>query len=124
MNTFLLFADGKAQDLSMFSPASPPAESIHELSILVFAITGIIFLIVEGVLCYCLLRFRRSGPSRTEPAQVYGTRPIEIAWTAAPLLIGTILTLATARTLWDATVDPPNPTAGVQRRFFTVVRRQ
>src|SRR5260221_10438301 len=119
MNTFLLFADGKAQDLSMFSPASTPDESIHELSILVFAITGIIFLIVEGVLCYCLLRFRRGGPTRAEPAQVYGSRPIEIAWTAAPLLIVTILTLVTARTLWDVTVDPPNPKAGDQTLFVT-----
>jgi hypothetical protein len=41
-----------AHSQSMFDPASPGAESIRHLSLLVLAITGIIFLIVEGVLCY------------------------------------------------------------------------
>jgi cytochrome c oxidase subunit 2 len=124
MNAMLLFAEGKAQDLSIFSPASPPAESIQELSILIFAITGILFLIVESVLCYCLLRFRRAGPTHAEPAQVYGSKPIEIAWTAAPILIVTIIVLVTARTLWDVTVDPPKPQTSDNTLFVTVVARQ
>src|SRR5439155_413380 len=33
------------QNLSIFSPASPPAESIRVLSVLVFVITGLIFLV-------------------------------------------------------------------------------
>jgi heme/copper-type cytochrome/quinol oxidase subunit 2 len=45
----------------MFNPASPAAESIHNLAILVLAITGLIFLIVEGVLLHSVLRFRRSA---------------------------------------------------------------
>ncbi len=124
MNALLLFADGKAQDLCIFSPASPPAESIRDLSILIFVITGLIFLIVEGVLIYCLVRFRRDAKSRTEPAQVYGSRPIEIAWTAAPLLIVTIIVLVTARTLWDVTIDPPKPQPGDRTLFVTVIGRQ
>lgn len=124
MNALLLFADGKAQDLSIFSPASPPAASIRDLSILIFVITGLIFLIVEGVLIYCLVRFRRGAKTPTEPAQVYGSRPIEIAWTAAPLLIVTIIVLVTARTLWDVTVDPPKPQASDHTLFVTVIGRQ
>jgi heme/copper-type cytochrome/quinol oxidase subunit 2 len=38
-----------AQNLSIFSPASPPAESIRSLFVLVLAVTGGIFLVVEGV---------------------------------------------------------------------------
>ncbi len=124
MDALLLFADGAQQDLSIFHPASPPAESIRELSILVFAITAIIFLIVEGVFCYCLVRFRRGAPTRTEPAQLYGSRPIEIAWTAAPILIVTILVLVTTRTLWDVTIDAPQPHANDNTLFVTVVGRQ
>jgi cytochrome c oxidase subunit 2 len=124
MNTLLLLADGRAQDLSIFHPAAPPAESIRNLSILIFAITGLIFLIVEGVLCYCLVRFRRSAATDREPAQVYGSRPIEIAWTTAPLLIVTIIVLVTARTLWDVTVDPPKPQPGDNSLFVRVVGRQ
>ena len=73
------------QDLSIFSPASPPAESIRTLSVLVFAITGLIFFVVEGVLIYLIVRSRRRDVDDTkEPPQLYGSRPIEIAWDGRP----------------------------------------
>src|SRR3954470_16383327 len=93
-------AAGKA---SIFAPASPPAESIRDLSILVTAISLGIFLIVEGVLFYCIVQFRRRNnePLAAEPAQVYGSKPIEVAWTVAPGLIVFTLVLVTTRTLWE-----------------------
>jgi cytochrome c oxidase subunit 2 len=95
------------QNLSIFAPVSPQAESIRSLSILVFAITGFIFLLVEGILIYCVLRTRRRPEGdTTEPPQVYGSQPIEVAWTAAPTLIVFILTLVTARTLWTFNLAP------------------
>ncbi len=123
----MLLADGAAKDLSIFSPVSPPAESIRTLSILIFAITGFIFVVVEGVLIYSVVRFRRRGKSAegaAEPPQVYGSKPIEIAWTAAPLLIVAIIVLVSARTLWDVTIDPPQPQPGDGTLFVTVVGRQ
>lgn len=112
MKGFLLLAlsEGSPHNLSIFDPVSPPAESIHHLSILVLAITGGIFLIVESVLIYSLLRFRRGYvPGSSEPPQVYGSKPIEIAWTAAPALVVFVLTLVVARTEWEVRVDPDNP---------------
>src|SRR5580704_15041878 len=98
-----------AQDLSIFDPVSPPAESIRDLSYLVLAITGLIFVLVEGILLYSVYRFRHGPPQGPgEPPQVYGSTPIEIAWTAAPTLIVFVLTLVTTRTLWDVEVDPRN----------------
>jgi len=103
----LALADGSPQNLSIFDPVSPPAEAIRYLSILVLAITGAIFLVVESVLIYSLLRFRRRDAANTsEPPQVYGSKPIEIAWTAAPALIVFVLTLVIARTEWEVRVDP------------------
>src|SRR4249919_844105 len=99
----------QTQDLCIFSPASPPAESIRDLSVLVLAITGAIFLIVEGVLFYCIWRFWRGASAGQAPAQVYGSKPIEVAWTAAPALIVFVLVLVTTRTLWEVDVDPPEP---------------
>lgn len=110
--------------MNIFDPASPSAESIRELSTLVFAITGMIFLIVEAVLWYCVIRFRRRAPTSTEPPQVYGSQPIEIAWTAAPGLVVFLLVLVTIRTLWEVKTDPPQPRAGDQALFVTVVGRQ
>src|SRR3954469_12934945 len=113
------------RNLSIFAPVAPPAESIRSLSILVFVITGLIFLVVEGVLIYCLVRSRRRAAGDTsEPPQVYGSKPIEIAWTAAPALIVFILTLVITRTLWEVSGDPPAPRAGDNALFVTVVGRQ
>src|SRR6516225_1880202 len=116
----LLLDNGK----SIFNPASPGAESIRSLAILVLAITGLIFLIVEGVLLHSVLRFRRSAATGKEPPQVYGSKPIEIAWTAAPALIVFVIVLVTARTLWDVNVPPPQPREGDNTLFVTVVGRQ
>jgi cytochrome c oxidase subunit 2 len=113
------------QDLSIFDPVSPPAEAIRKLSFLVFVITGFIFVIVEGVLVYSMIRFgRRSGAVTAEPAQVYGSKPIEIAWTAAPALTVFILILVTGRTIWDVNRDPPQSRLADQTLFVTVTGRQ
>ena len=117
--------DGGRDNVSIFSPASPSASSIVDLAILTFAIIGLIFLIVEGVLFYSLWRFRRSQQSATgEPAQVYGSDPIEIAWTAAPTMIVFFLVLVTTRTLWDVEPTPVAPREGDHALFVTVVGRQ
>jgi cytochrome c oxidase subunit II len=123
----LLFAsaDASTQNLSIFDPASPPAESIRTLSVLVLAITGFIFVVVEGILIYSIFRFRRrTAAGAAEPPQVYGSKPIEIAWTTAPALIVFVLVLVTARTLWEVNVPPPQPRAGDNTLFVTVVGRQ
>lgn len=113
------------QNLSIFAPVSPPAESIRTLSVLVFVITGLIFLLVEGILIYLIVRSRRRAVGdTTEPPQVYGSEPIEIAWTAAPALVVLILTLVTARALWEVRVDPPRPENASHALFVTVVGRQ
>jgi len=129
MDGLLLLAasDPATHHLSIFEPVSPPAQSIRDLSILVLAITGFIFVIVELILFYCIFRFRRRGPvslAEAEPPQVYGSKPIEIAWTAAPALVVFILVLVTTRTLWEVNVTPPEPRPGDNTLFVTVVGRQ
>jgi cytochrome c oxidase subunit II len=121
----LASADPSTQNLSIFDPVSPPAESIRSLAVLVLAITAFIFVVVEGILVYSIVRFRRRAAAGTaEPPQVYGSKPIEIAWTAAPALIVFVLVLVTARTLWDVNVPPPRPQAGDNTLFVTVVGHQ
>jgi len=104
-----------AEDLSVFQPASQPAESIRDLFYLVLAITGAIFLLVEGMLIYAAVRYRRRaavdvGKADPEPAQVYGSPPLEVAWTVAPLLIVFVLFLVVVRSVVEAQQandDPP-----------------
>jgi cytochrome c oxidase subunit 2 len=132
-------------DVSTFNPASPSAESIRSLFILVLAITGAIFVIFQGVLLYSIARFGRSrppspveekgkggkgesedgrSPATTEPPQVYGSMPIEIAWTVAPILICFLLFLILARTEYDVRVTPPEPRPDDHTLFVTVIGHQ
>jgi cytochrome c oxidase subunit 2 len=95
------------------------------LSVLVFVITGLIFLVVEGILIVLIVRSRRRPvDDAKDPPQIYGSKPIEIAWTAAPGLIVFILILVTARSLWEVRADPPRPREGSSALFVTVIGHQ
>ena len=115
-----------SENLSIFAPASPSAASIRDLALLVFGITALIFVIVEGVLFYCTWQFADAGPSASdsEPPQNYGSKPIEVAWTVAPALIVFTLVLVTTRTLWEVEVPSPNRPPGDQALFVTVTGKQ
>ncbi len=106
---------------SIFDPHSTPAESIHHLSYFVLTITGVIFLVVFTLLTYAVVKFRRrAGDVLREPAQVYGSTQIELAWTIIPILIVVVLFLATARVI-HAIQDAPKPATAVE---VTVIGHQ
>ncbi|MCH2162907.1 MAG: cytochrome c oxidase subunit II [Planctomycetota bacterium] len=92
---------------SILEPRSPESREIRKLSWLVFAIAVGIFVVVEGLLVYAIIRYRRrkGDPEDTrEPVQLYGSNPVEIAWTVIPIIIVLVLCLATIRTI--QTVQP------------------
>src|SRR5277367_5492566 len=82
---------------NIFTPVSTPAESIFGLSVFVFSIVAVIFVVVFALLAYAVVRFRGQRASGAEPAQVYGSTQVELAWTVIPVLIVVVLFLATAR---------------------------
>src|SRR6476620_11286509 len=99
---------------NIFAPASTPAKSIADLSVFVLVITGFIFVVVFGLLAYSVIKFRgRAMDAGREPAQVYGSTQIELAWTIIPILIVVVLFLATARVI-HAVQDAPEPAGAVQ----------
>ena len=106
---------------NIFAPQSTPAKSIFHLSLFVLAITGIIFAVVCTLLVYSLLKFRaRSSSASSEPAQVYGSTQIELAWTVIPILIVVVLFMATARVV-HAIQDAPMPASAID---VTVIGHQ
>jgi len=99
------------QTPSIFAPVSTPAFAIRDLSLFVLGITAVIFLIVAGFAAYTLIRFgRRPTNPAVEPAQVYGSTQIELAWTVVPFLIVVVLFLVTARYVWgiERRAQPPD----------------
>jgi cytochrome c oxidase subunit 2 len=99
---------------SIFEPHSTPADSIRHLSLFVLSVTGLIFLVVFSLLSYVVVKFRsRAADTEREPAQVYGSTQIELAWTIIPILIVVVLFLATARVI-HAIQDAPKPAEAVE----------
>lgn len=86
---------------SMTAPASTPAYEIQTLSWFTLSITGGIFFVVAGLLTYAIIKYRaKASDSPSEPAQIYGSTQIELAWTVIPILIVIVLFLTTARMIF------------------------
>src|SRR5262249_3823958 len=96
---------------NIFAPASTPAKTIVGLSVFVLVVTAIIFAVVGTLLAYSVVKFRgKAADAGREPAQVYGSTQIELAWTVIPVLIVVVLFMATARVI-HAIQDAPKPAA-------------
>ncbi len=99
---------------NIFRPESTPADSIFHLSLLVLAVTGLIFLAVFTLIVYSIVKFRgRYSEDQREPPQVYGSNQVELAWTVIPVLIVLVLFLATARVI-HSVQDAPAPDESIQ----------
>lgn len=96
---------------NIFHPLTTVAKSEFNIGMLVFAITGIIFVVVASVLVYTIVRFRaRPGEhGDEEPPQVYGSNRIEAAWTVVPILIVFVLAGVSARIIWGVQDASPPP---------------
>jgi cytochrome c oxidase subunit 2 len=117
----LVFAQGPQSTPSILAPASTPAREILGLSLFVLLITGAIFVSVAGLLVFVIVKFRARGAEADhEPAQVYGSTQVELAWTVIPVLIVVVLFLTTARIIF-AIQDSPRPASALD---VTVVGHQ
>ena len=71
--------------------ASEEAAEIDGLFNFMMTIATGLFLLVEGVLVYSVIRFRRRKGDTTDGPPVEGNVPLEIVWTAIPTIIVFIL---------------------------------
>jgi cytochrome c oxidase subunit 2 len=100
---FVAICGAKAQQVhsigNIFRPLGDSADSVYKVSVLTLSICAVIFVVVGGLLAYAVVRFRSRGDEAMEPAQVYGSTQIEIAWTVIPILIVFVLTMSAARVI-------------------------
>jgi len=83
---------------SILNPQGPVASKESGLFWFILVVATIVFVAVEGMLIYSIIRFRER-PNSPTPRQIHGNNTLEIAWTVAPsiflfaVLIGTIYTM-------------------------------
>jgi cytochrome c oxidase subunit II len=89
------------------SGGSPNADSIKTLYIMIFVLGLVIFIGVEGLLIYSLIKYRaRKG---RVAAQIHGNTPLEIGWTVGAAAILIFITAFTFIKLGD--IKDPKPSA-------------
>jgi cytochrome c oxidase subunit 2 len=91
---------------------SKNAESIDTLYKIALFLGALIFLLVEGVLIYVLIkhRYRRGGPA---PAQIRGNTPLEVGWTVGAAVLLVVLTVVTFYYLGGIKNPPPSSAGGL-----------
>jgi cytochrome c oxidase subunit 2 len=106
---------------NIFAPVSTPAQSILDLSVFVLEVTAAVFVVVFSLLAYAVMKFRRRKTADgREPAQVYGSSQLELAWTVIPVLIVVVLFLAAARVI-ASIQNAPKPDNAIE---VTVIGHQ
>ena len=97
--------------VSAFPPAAVTEQASETgwLYGITLAIATIVFLIVEGLLIFISLRFRRKKTDTELPYQRHGSNPLEIMWTIVPAITVTFLFGAAIVTLNKQEALSPNP---------------
>jgi cytochrome c oxidase subunit II len=113
---FVLLAlplSGCSSTQSILEPATSNARQVTGLFYTIFFVALAIFVIVEGLLVYFVIRYQRRANTQM-PEQVHGNTPVEIAWTLAPALILAVVFVLTVRTMSDVSASAqPTPTVNV-----------
>ncbi len=96
---------GCAGSPSPLLPASQNSASIYDLTVIIFLIAAAVFIIVEGMLLYSVIRFSRVSRDG-EPRQIEGNAKLEIAWTAAPAIVLLIVFFVSLQALFPLASRP------------------
>jgi cytochrome c oxidase subunit 2 len=86
---------------SLFPPVAVTEQGAHirDLYTFVFLIAAIIFFLVEGLIVYTVLRYRRKPDDVELPAQTHGNAIAELVWTVVPTIIVAALFVVSWQTL-------------------------
>src|SRR5437867_2145549 len=119
----VLIAGGCASMIPGLYPPKAATTQGHDISNLydiVFLIAAVIFFIVEGLIVYAVIRYRRRPTDTELPPQIHGNNLVEIIWTIIPTLIVAYLFFISWQTLNAVEATSPNPqvhVVAIARRF-------
>ncbi len=100
----VLIADGiygnGGKQLTTLTPHGIESQKIQDLITPVFAIAGVVFVLVFGAILSFCLKYRDRGDDAEEfPVQRHGSTPLEIGWTILPALILLVVAVFTVATI-------------------------
>lgn len=81
-------------------PVGPIAKQLDGLFNPVIAVAAVFFFLVQGLVLFAALRFRRKSEDEA-PKQIHGNVKLEITWTVIPFLILAVVAIATVVTIVD-----------------------
>lgn len=97
--------------MSTFQSFGPVAKSQLDLFWVIFSAGMIVFVFVEGLLIYAVIKYRRKSDDET-PKQVHGNTTLEVTWTAIPAALLVLISIPTMFTIFDNTNSPVPPDEG------------
>ena len=105
-----VFLSGLGSSLYPPRAATSQAQEIRGLYDIVFAFAAAIFILVEGLIIWSVIRYRRKPTDTDLPVQTHGNNTVEIIWTIIPTVIVLILFVMSWQTLTsvDSVSDQPN----------------
>jgi cytochrome c oxidase subunit II len=109
-----VFLSGFGNSLYPPDAATTQAKSVRGLYDIVFALAVAIFLAVEGLIIWSILRYRRKPGDDTLPAQTHGNNVVEIIWTLIPTVIVLYLFAISWNTLNTVDAISPQPDIRIQ----------
>ncbi|MGH9223987.1 MAG: cytochrome c oxidase subunit II [Acidimicrobiales bacterium] len=101
----LLAACAENAPLDTLEPKGPVARQIDNLIDPVFWVAGVVFVLVQGLAIYAVIKFRHRDDA-PEPVQIHGNTRLELAWTLAPALVLLIIAVPTIRAIFDLNDAP------------------
>ncbi|MEW6154952.1 MAG: cytochrome c oxidase subunit II [Actinomycetota bacterium] len=103
-----LAACAKDAPQDTLQPKGPVSRQADDLINPVFWVAAVVFVLVQGLAIYAVIKFRQRDDDSPEPVQVHGNTRLEVAWTLAPALVLLIIAVPTIRTIFDLSRTPDN----------------
>ncbi len=95
--------DDQGRPLTTLDPKGVQSNRIDDLVTPVFAVAGIVFVLVLGAVAIFSIKFRRKPgdvDGVDEPVQIHGIPRLEWAWTIAPAILLGALAVLNVQTIW------------------------
>jgi cytochrome c oxidase subunit II len=100
----------------LYPGATEQSRPVKDLYDLLFIVAAIIFLLVEGLILWAALRYRRRDD--TLPPQFHGNNLLEISWTVGPMIIVAVLFVLSFQVINKVDALPANPRVTVNILSF------